>query len=197
MIEIPITIDSLHRPANAPASAADQSRCIFFTVRAEDPFAGWTFLLQNLGVPLLFLGAQGVLYQPLGGGTEFQSYDELDRLIHTVERAPGAFSVETDLLWLPTDVLQLAYRRSPKIEEDRPETRRGDVYRIALDLFAHHWRLADGRADPKDFPLDDHQLGRGPNVLLRFSPGETLVFTDWTERQFTRFPGQTGPGTPP
>jgi hypothetical protein len=194
-LEIPITVDSLNRQADSASPERALSRCIFFTLVTEDPTAGWDLGVGSQRAAFLMLGLRGILYQPLSGAREFQSVGDIEDLISAVEGLPGDFSVESDVLWVPTDWLVIALRRSGAEKHEEPQ--RGHVFRIELRVFRHLWSVADQRAHLADLVLNEEQLGNVSPPALRFSKDETHVFADWTEKQFASFPGHSGPASPP
>jgi len=192
MREIPITVDGVYRDANSPLQLDDLSRCVFFSFVSDDPSPGWLLEVGTQFIPFFMLGIHGILYQPHLGKPEFQSLNDLDDLINTLEGLPGDIAVETGIIWVPTKWLDQAYQDSPKLQENRLLPQRGDVFRIEYKLFTDLWRVSDGRAILKDIEIANEKVSKPSPPLLRFSPRETRVFAEWTEAQFKKVQGSQG-----
>jgi hypothetical protein len=127
------------------------------------------------------------LYQPLHGGAIFQSADDIDDLINAIERQPppisdGAFTVETELVWFPTELLDWARSNASPEAPQRPRARRGQVFRVSVEAFRIAWGFR-GHWDRKVMYDELRRLAdlQGPGVV-KFSHRETRAFRDWSER---------------
>jgi len=182
-ITVPITLDGIFRPQAGSAAPEDLSRCIYFTMVAEDPSQNWELVLGNQRIPFILLGLSGIIHSPVSDGPEFDTADQLDSLIETIESisSPYAISVETGVLWVPTRWLDLAVQHWQREGRVGAGLSRGQVFRISQELFVHLWRVMDERAilddDWSKRMLSDRQDATPP---LRFAQTETDVFATWT-----------------
>lgn len=193
---IPIIVDGIVR-----SDPADLSRCVYLTITADEPGAGWTLTLQTTTIPFLLLGLQGILYQPGVNQQRFNGPNDIDDMIAAVEAItlPSPLNVETGIIWVPTAWLDLAFVRSPRGENPFKEPHRGDVFRVAAPMFQDLWRHMENRLDLSILlnSYSTQQFGESNVPMLQYSFIETLAFRAWTARHLGGQSGGQSASTPP
>jgi len=170
-VSVPVSVDAIRRSGEGSPLA----RCTYFTIELQGPSAGWTLELQAEEVPFLLLQLAGVVTSPVGGGDEFASVSDIDRLLAAVERG-GRLTVDLADVWLPKWLLG---KRSPV------PPHRGQVYRAGERIFRAAIEYRDGRLGPEALETLAEELGD----TVRFAEGETRAFSLWRVEQIRRARG--------
>ncbi len=168
-IDVPVIVDEVKN-----LDQFQMTRCAYYIIEAPEPPGPndhWSLEISGLDdqpVPVALFGLGGLICRPSTDAARFESVRQIDSLFDAIELR-AKLLVEIADLWLPNFLVDLA----------RPSPRRGDVYRIGIDLFkmAHAYRA--GRISAADFYLGCEPLAQ----TIEFSESETEVFAQWAAAQ--------------
>jgi len=158
---IPVMVDDVKEFKNFR-----MTRCTYFSIECDTPSAEWMMELKDREVPFYLFGLSGIIREPIGTKTAFDSPQAIDELFETIEKTPELF-VDINDIWLPNFLF-----------ENTP-TERGTVYRIKERLFLEADRFRDDRISVDRFlkiceELRDH---------ISYSDTETESFKEWASSQ--------------
>lgn len=145
------------------------TRCNYLSVECDFPKPNWSIRIGGLNLPFLMLGLTGVIHRPFDGDN-FDTPDKIEDLFVRVEKT-AELLVNINDVWLPTFLFE---RRNaiPK---------KGQVYRVHIDLFSAAFLYREGRLGPTTFLERCHGINQHGAVIL--SEEETAAFTAWHKTQ--------------
>lgn len=167
---IPVVID-----AERVVDGEEMVRVTYFAVTTDAPAAVWEVelpavaQLHGIGV----LGLAGVIYgalrdvgSPRADEADFDLFMEADDVaaIFALEESGTPLTVQVEDVWMPRSWFDA-------------EPVRGDVYRVALDVFQAAYRYTAGTIGP-DLLIEIDVRGQVLN-----SPAETEAVTEWSQDQ--------------
>ena len=167
---IPVVID-----AERVVDGDEMVRVTYFSVTTDAPAAVWEVdlpavaQLHGIGA----LGLAGVVYGALrddgGSGSDTADFDlftDSDDVaaIFALEESITPLSVQIEDVWMPRSWF-----------DDQPV--RGDVYRVALEIFQSAYRYTAGTIGPDHL----HEVEASGQVIS--SPVETEAVTQWSQDQ--------------
>lgn len=185
---VPVIVDGISQ-----ANPSDLSRCIYFSISADDPAPGWQLGLANLAIPFVMLGLQGIIHRPSQTQAEFSSPDDINGMIDAIEGTTlgGELIVDTGVIWVPTVWLDQAFSRRGQ-EASNMVLTRGALFRFDFALFTELWRFADNRTDLQAL-LSSMTVGEPVIPRVVFSPAETTAFAKWSALCFQAARSHAGP----
>ena len=166
---IPVVID-----AERVVDGEEMVRVTYFAITTDAPAAVWEVELpavaQLHGIGAL--GLAGVVYGAIreGAGTgnavEFDLFADADDVaaIFALEESSMPLAVQLEDVWMPRSWF-----------DDEPI--RGDVYRVALDIFQSAYRYTAGTVGPEHL----HEVDVSGQVIS--SPVETEAMSQWSQDQ--------------
>lgn len=161
MSTIPIMIDDIKKYKNF-----NMTRCTYFSIECDSPSPDWILELENREVPFYLFGLSGIIREPIGSKTEFDSPHFIDELFEAIEEIPELF-VDINDIWLPNFLF-----------EGSPD-KRGDVYRVKERLFIEADRFREDKISPDRFL----NICRELKAYLYYSETETKSFKEWANNQ--------------
>ena len=158
---IPVMVDDVKEFKNFR-----MTRCTYFSIECDTPSAEWLMELKERKVPFYLFGLSGIIREPIGSKTEFDTSQAIVELFETVEKISELF-VDINDIWLPNFLFE------------NTSTERGSVYRIKERLFLEADRFRDDRISMDRFlkiceELRDH---------ISYSDTETKSFREWARSQ--------------
>ncbi len=167
---IPVVID-----AERVADGEEMVRVTYFAVTTDAPAAVWEVELPAVAElhGIGALGLAGVVYGALreagGPGTDtvdFDLFTDADDVaaIFALEESGTPLTVQVEDVWMPRAWF-----------DDEPV--RGDVYRVALEVFQSAYRYTAGTIGPDLL----HEIDVSGQVIS--SPVETEAMTQWSQDQ--------------
>lgn len=165
-ISIPIVIDDVKR-----LSSFEMTRCSYFSIECDTPSVGWYLgFNKSHGIPFLMLGLSGIIYQPMDGDDHFSSPEQFEKLFAFVENLDDPYRdvlyIDVNYIWLPNELF----------ENDKNNHKRGNVYRVGLDLFKTAYQFQKDGFD-HGFTKYFKEFRRE----LLYSDGETDVLRRWNK----------------
>jgi hypothetical protein len=151
---VPVFVDALIASARFPIV-----RCSYLTIETDDPAPDWRLILGRRTMPMLLLGFQAIVRQPLNA-QRFAQPGDFEHLLQSIESRPG-WLVQTSDLWFPAELFK---NPSP-----------GQVYRVGQRLFWIALRHRNGVIGQEAYLAAVYdQLGD-----VQFSEVETDAFQRW------------------
>lgn len=161
MPSIPVMVDDVKEFKNFR-----MTRCTYFSIECDTPSAEWLMELKDREVPFYLFGLSGIIREPIGAKTEFDSSQAIDELFEIIEKIPELF-VDINDIWLPNFLF-----------ENTP-TERGTVYRIKERLFLEADSFRDDRISMDRFLKICEKL----RDQISYSDTETKSFKGWASHQ--------------
>ena len=158
---IPIMIDDIKQ-----YKGFDMTRCTYFSIESDIPAGEWILRLKDLEIPFYLIGLSGIITEPIGEKTEFDSPHLIDEIFKTIEESPELF-VDINDIWLPN----FMFKNAPHV--------RGSVFRTKEKLFAEAIRFREDKIPTEKFEKSCREL----KDYLFYSKKETQVFKEWAIKQ--------------
>ena len=159
-LSVPLVIDDVKRMRDF-----EMSRCIYFSIECDVPWAGWTMDISKNRIPFLMVGLSGIIYVP-AAGREFDEPEEFESLFNLIEKQKDIY-VETNDLWIPN----FAFSKSP--------VQRGEIYRIGEKFFHDAYKYRENIISADKF------IGRCTKSEWQalYSAKETKAWSKWNHNK--------------
>jgi hypothetical protein len=128
-ITVPIFVDSVKTDIK-------MTRLNFLVIAYEDDHINWNRDLEEMNVPYVMIGPFCVVCNPMGRRGKFNSLGAIEDFFGLMRDKD--FWIESRYTWLPNSLL-------------RKGTKRGDCYRVDLELLMKGFLFTNGKIPKKEF----------------------------------------------